>query len=171
MGGDLFAILSAAAGATSRIELGTNTTSEVVRTVSTIAISATTVDQVSGGRFLWGVGSSRPVQVDPEHGVIYKKPLTRVRATVEAVRQLTSTGQLQWKGQTIAIKNFHLWFTPYQPKVPTYTAAVFLKLTSLRGEIAVGIILTRSMLETASNARLNFDAGTSRRAAKVRISR
>ena len=158
-GGDQFAILSAAAGATSRIGLGTNITSVFVRTVPTIAMAAMTVDQPSQGRFFLGVGSSHKVQVGPEHGVIYEKPLTRVRETVEAVRQLTSTGQLQYKGQTIAIENFDLWFTPYRPRFPIYIAAVFPKMTALCGEVADGIILTRSTLETASNARQHIDAG------------
>ena len=130
-GGDQFAILSAAAGATSRIGLGTNITSVFVRTVPTIAMAAMTVDQLSEGRFMLGVGSSHKVQVGPEHGVVYEKPLTRVRETVDAVRQLTSTGQLQYEGQTILIENFDLWFAPYRPELPIYIAAVFPKMTAL----------------------------------------
>ena len=166
-GGDQFAILSAAAGATSRIGLGTNITSVFVRTVPTIAMAAMTVDQLSEGRFILGVGSSHKVQVGPEHGVVYEKPLTRVRETVEAVRRLTSTGQLQYEGQTIAIENFDLWFAPYRPELPIYIAAVFPKMTALCGEIADGIILTRSTLQTANTARQHIETGAKKTGRKV----
>lgn len=161
-GGDQFAVLSAAAMSTSRIGLGTNITSVFVRTVPTIAMAAMTVDQVSQGRFILGVGSSHKVQVIPEHGVVYEKPLTRVRETVEAVRQLTKTGQLQYQGETFTIENFDLWFTPYRQDLPIYIAAVFPKMTALCGEIADGIILTRSTLETAANARVHIAEGARR---------
>ena len=54
----------------------------------TIAMAAATVDQLSGGRFILGVGSSHRVKVEPEHGVTYAKPLTRVRESVEVIRRL-----------------------------------------------------------------------------------
>jgi alkanesulfonate monooxygenase SsuD/methylene tetrahydromethanopterin reductase-like flavin-dependent oxidoreductase (luciferase family) len=66
-GGDQFAVLSACAAKTSKIQLGTSITSVFVRTVPTIAMAAATVDAISGGRFVLGVGSSHRVQVEPEH--------------------------------------------------------------------------------------------------------
>ena len=161
-GGDQFAILSAAATVTSRIALGTNITSVFVRTVPTIAMAAMTVDEVSQGRFILGVGSSHKVQVGPEHGMTYAKPRTRVRETVEAVRQLVRTGNLQFQGETINIEKFDLWFAPHRNAIPIYIAAVFPKMTELCGEIADGIILTRSTLETAGQARQHIAAGAER---------
>ena len=158
-GGDQFSVLSACAVSTSTIGLGTNITSVFVRTVPTIAMAAMTVDELSNGRFILGVGSSHKVQVGPEHGVVYSKPLTRVRETVEAVRQLTRTGQLHYQGETFAIESFDLWFAPHRPAMPIYIAAVFPKMTALCGEIADGIILTRSTLQTAEKARLQIAEG------------
>ena len=158
-GGDQFAILSACATATSTIKLGTSITSVFVRTVPTIAMAAMTVDDLSQGRFILGVGSSHKVQVGPEHGVTYAKPLARVRETVEAVRQLVHTGSLQYQGETFTIESFDLWYTPYRNKIPIYLAAVFPKMTTLCGEIADGIILTRSTLETAAKARTHIAEG------------
>src|SRR5262249_22312039 len=66
-GGDQFVIVSACAMQTSRIRLGTSITSVFVRTVATIAMAAATVDAISGGRFILGLGSSHRVQVEPEH--------------------------------------------------------------------------------------------------------
>ena len=65
-GGDQFAVLSACAAQTSKIQLGTSITSVFVRTAPTIAMAAATVDAISGGRFVLGVGSSHRVQVEPE---------------------------------------------------------------------------------------------------------
>ena len=81
-GGDQFAVLAACARETSRIGLGTAITSVFVRTAPTIAMAAATVDDLSGGRFILGIGSSHKVQVEAEHGVLYAKPLTRTRETV-----------------------------------------------------------------------------------------
>src|ERR1700738_2231984 len=52
----------------------------------TIAMAAATLDDLTGGRFILGVGSSHKVQVEAEHGMAYGKPLTRVRETVEVLR-------------------------------------------------------------------------------------
>ena len=161
-GGDQFAILSGCAAATSTIRLGTDITSVFVRTVPTIAMAAMTVDDLSGGRFMLGVGSSHKVQVEPEHSVVYSKPLTRVRETVEAVRQLIATGSLNYQGQTFQIEQFDLWFEPHRREIPIYIAAVFPKMTALCGEIADGIILTRSTLETAATARAHIAQGAAR---------
>src|SRR5437763_9254959 len=87
-GGDQFTVLAACARETTRIGLGTAITSVFVRTAPTIAMAAATVDDVSGGRFILGVGSSHKVQVAAEHGVPYTKPLTRTRDTEAVVRAL-----------------------------------------------------------------------------------
>ena len=57
-GGDQFAVLGAVATATFSMQLGTAITSVFVRTIPTIAMAAATVDQLSGGRFILGLGSS-----------------------------------------------------------------------------------------------------------------
>ena len=67
-GGDQFATLSACALRTSRVRLGTAITSIYVRSIPTIAMAAASVDDLSGGRFILGIGSSHKVQVVPEHG-------------------------------------------------------------------------------------------------------
>ena len=91
-GGDQFAVLSAVAAQTERVKLGTCISSVFVRSAPTIAIAAAVVDQLSGGRFILGLGSSHKVQVEPEHGLPYAKPVTRVRETAEVVRQLLAGG-------------------------------------------------------------------------------
>ncbi|MBV8402368.1 MAG: LLM class flavin-dependent oxidoreductase [Acetobacteraceae bacterium] len=117
-GGDQFAVLAACAAQTSRILLGTSITSVFVRTAPTIAMAALTVDDLSRGRFILGVGSSHRVQVEDEHGVPYAMPLTRVRETVELIRRLARDGRVRFRGETIRVENFDLWFTPSAPHIP-----------------------------------------------------
>ncbi len=124
-GGDQFAVLAACAVQTSRILLGTSITSVFVRTAPTIAMAAATVDELSGGRFILGVGSSHKVQVEGEHGVPYSKPLTRTRETIEIIRALLRDGRVRYEGETVRIEGFDLWFTPLRPAIPIYASAVF----------------------------------------------
>src|SRR5436309_9946077 len=76
-GGDQFAILAACAVKTRRIKLGTSISNVFVRSATTIGMAAATVDHLSGGRFILGLGSSHRVQVEPEHGVPFIQPTQR----------------------------------------------------------------------------------------------
>jgi probable F420-dependent oxidoreductase len=158
-GGDQFAVLAACATQTSRILLGTSISSVFVRTAPTIAMAASTIADLSGGRFILGLGSSHKAQVEPEHGVVYSKPLTRTRETVSIVRELIREGRVRFQGETIRIENFDLWYTPRHRDIPIYLSAVFQKGVVLCGEVADGVILTRSTLRTAAQVRTNLAEG------------
>ena len=158
-GGDQFAVLSAVAAQTERVKLGTCISSVFVRSAPTIAMAAAVVDQLSGGRFILGLGSSHKVQVEPEHGLPYAKPVTRVRETAEVVRQLLRDGRVSYQGETIAIESYELWFQPLRPSLPIYFAAVFPKMMGVCGEEADGVILTRTTLDVGAEARQHIAAG------------
>jgi 5,10-methylenetetrahydromethanopterin reductase len=158
-GGDQFAILAACAMRTSRIQLGTSISSVFVRTAPTIAMAASTLADLSNGRFILGLGSSHKAQVEPEHGMVYTKPLTRTRETVAIVRELLREGRASFQGETIRIANFDLWYTPLHRDIPLYLSAVFQKGTVLCGEVADGVILTRSTLRTATQVRMHLAEG------------
>ena len=161
-GGDQFAILAACALRTRRVRLGTAISSVFVRTAPTIAMAAAAVDELSGGRFVLGLGSSHRVQVGPEHGVEYAKPLGRVRDTVAVVRRLLRDGEVGHAGETVRIEHFDLWFAPFRREIPIHLSALFPKMTELCGEIADGVILTRSTLASAARARAHVAAGAGR---------
>src|SRR5215831_9716952 len=101
-GGDQFSILTACAVQTKRILLGTSISSVFVRSAPTIAMAAACVDYFSNQRFVLGLGSSHKVQVEPEHGLQYGKPVQRVRETVEVIRTLLRDGVVSYKGETIS---------------------------------------------------------------------
>ena len=161
-GGDQFAILAACALRTRRVRLGTAISSVFVRTAPTIAMAAATVDELSGGRFVLGLGSSHRVQVGPEHGVEYGRPIERVRDTVAVVRTLLREGEVRHAGETVRIEGFKLWFRPLREAPPIYLSALFPKMLEVCGEVADGVILTRSTLATAPAARACLAAGAAR---------
>jgi len=125
-------------------------------------MAAATVDALSGGRFILGLGSSHKVQVEGEHGVAYVKPLTRTRESVALIRELLREGRVRYAGETLRIDGFDLWFEPLRPALPIYLSAVFPKMTELCGEIADGVILTRSTLATATSVRRHLADGAAR---------
>jgi 5,10-methylenetetrahydromethanopterin reductase len=161
-GGDQFAILAACAMATKRILLGTSISSVFVRSVPTIAMAAATVDHLSKQRFILGLGSSHRVQVEPEHGIPYGKPIQRVRDSIAIIRALLRNGVVSYRGATITIARFDLWFTPIRPEVPIYLSALFPKMLEVCGEIAQGVLMTRSTLATGRRAAEHIAIGARR---------
>jgi 5,10-methylenetetrahydromethanopterin reductase len=161
-GGEQFSILTACALATRRMRLGTAISSVFVRTAPTIAMAAATLDHFSGGRFVLGLGSSHKVQVEAEHGVSYHDPVTRVRETVEIVRTLLRDGVVSYHGKTVAIEKFDLWFRPAHRSVPIYLSALFPQMLALCGEIADGLLMVFSTLDSARQARDHLAAGAAR---------
>ena len=161
-GGDQFAILGACAGVTRRIKLGTSISSVFVRSATTIGMAAATVDQLSGGRFILGLGSSHKVQVEPEHGVPFIQPTQRLRETVDIVRGLVRDGTVAHAGKVIAIERFDLWFTPLRPEIPVYIAALFPTMLQIVGEIADGVLLTWPTTESGRRAADNVALGARR---------
>jgi alkanesulfonate monooxygenase SsuD/methylene tetrahydromethanopterin reductase-like flavin-dependent oxidoreductase (luciferase family) len=141
-GGDQFAILGACAVATRRILLGTSISSVFVRSATTIGMAAATVDHLSGGRFILGLGSSHRVQVEPEHGIAFVQPTARLRDTIAIARVLVRDGVVSHRGEVVTIERFDLWFRPHRPEIPIYVAALFPRLLEIAGELAQGVLLT-----------------------------
>jgi alkanesulfonate monooxygenase SsuD/methylene tetrahydromethanopterin reductase-like flavin-dependent oxidoreductase (luciferase family) len=133
-----------------------------VRSVPTIAMAAATVDALSGGRFVLGLGSSHRVQVEGEHGLPYAKPIPRVRESVEAIRALLRDGEVTYRGETLRIDRFDLWFTPLRPRLPIYLSALFPPMLEACGELADGLILTWSTVEAPARAAAHVAAGARR---------
>jgi probable F420-dependent oxidoreductase len=161
-GGDQFAILAACALATTRIRLGTSISSVFVRSIPTIAMAAATIDHLSQQRFILGLGSSHKVQVEPEHGISYSKPIQRVRESIDIIRTLLRDGVVSYQGETVRIERFDLWFTPARREIPIYLSALFPKMLEVCGEIAQGVLMTRSTLETGRQAAEHIARGAQR---------
>jgi probable F420-dependent oxidoreductase len=160
--GDQFAILGACATVTKRIRLGTGISSVFVRSAPTIAMAAATVDHLSGGRFMLGLGSSHRVQVEGEHGIAFGQAIPRVRETVAIVRALLRDGVVSHKGKVIRIERFDLWFPPLRNEIPIYLAALFPTMLEIAGELAQGVILTWPTMETGRRVAASVAVGARR---------
>ena len=160
--GDQFAILGACAAATTRIRLGTSISSVFVRSAPTIAMAAATVDHLSSGRFILGLGTSHREQVEPEHGVAFGRPTDRLRDTVEIVRTLLRDGAVSHTGRVLSIERFDLWFTPIRREIPIYVAGLFPTMLEVCGEIAEGALLTWPTLDAPRRAAEHVSRGALR---------
>ena len=161
-GGDQFSILTACAVQTKRILLGTSISSIFVRSVPTIAMAAACVDHFSNQRFILGLGSSHKVQVEPEHGIPYGRPVQRLRESVAIIRTLLRDGVVSYKGETISIERFDLWFSPIRKEIPIYVSAVFPQMLEICGELAQGTIMVWSTLESGRKAAEHIAIGARR---------
>ncbi len=151
-GGDAFSMLTACALSTSKIRLGTSIVSIFVRSAPTIALGAATVDAFSKGRFILGLGSSHYVQVVPEHGLDYGKPLERMEETVQIVRALFAEQKVAFAGRIFPKVNYDFWFTPFRNRIPIYLAALNPKMLDLCGRIADGTIMVWATVGRAKRA-------------------
>src|SRR5262249_39454563 len=128
----------------------------------TIAMAAATVDDLSGGRFILGLGTSHREQVEPEHGVAFDRPTDRLRDTVEVVRALIRDGAVSHRGRVLRIERFDLLFTPVRRGLPIYVAAFFPTMLEICGEISDGALLTWPTLDAPSRAAAHVAAGAAR---------
>lgn len=170
--GDQFAILGAAAAVTTRIRLGTAISSVFVRSAPTLAMAAATVDHLSAGRFVLGLGTSHREQVEPEHGVPFAEPTARLRDVVEIVRALLRDGAVTHRGRVLRIERFDLWFAPRRPALPIYVAALFPRMLEIAAELAEGVLMTFPTLDAprrAAEAVARGAARAGRRADQVDI--
>ena len=158
-GGDQFSVLTACVLATEKIKLGTSITSVFVRTAPTIAMAAASVDYFSNGRFILGMGTSHKVQVEPEHGLEFTKPVQRLRECVDIVRGILKDSDVNYHGEIYDIDRFDLWFEPLRKEIPIYVAAVFPKMLEICGEISQGAILTWCTLDHAELAAWHVGIG------------
>ena len=134
---------------TERIKLGTAIMQMPARTPANTAMTAMTMNQLSDGRFLLGLGLSGPQVVEGWHGVGYRRPLTRTREYVEIVRTifkreapLTYQGaiyQIPYQGEDATGLGKPLKSTlNAQPDIPIYLASIGPANVTLTAEIADG---------------------------------
>ena len=150
-GTDAVVPLSWIAGATDRIKLGTSVMQMTAREPSTTAMTAVTLDNLSGGRFILGLGSSSPGVVEGWHSRHYGDPLQRTREYVSIVRRLMTTRKpVAFHGEYYDLplrKEGHLNTVPVKlavrakrRRIPIYLAGMGPKNLKLATEIADGVL-------------------------------
>jgi F420-dependent oxidoreductase-like protein len=138
-GRESLTVLAAYAMATERIRLGTGVVPIYTRTPATMAQTAATIDDISGGRFTLGLGVSHRVVVEAWHGQTIDRPAAEMREYVSIVRAILR-GEAPPAGEKWQT-SFHLAGIDPRPDLPIYVAALSPAMLRLAGEIADGVIL------------------------------
>src|SRR5579875_3912963 len=148
-GSDAATVLAWLAGQTTRIKLGAAIFQIPGRSAAMTAMTAATIDQLSDGRMILGLGTSGPQVSEGWHGVRFGRQIARTRDYVAVVRQALARERVQYRGETLELplpdgpgKALKLIIAPVQPRIPIYLAALGPNNTRLAGEIADGWIPT-----------------------------
>jgi F420-dependent oxidoreductase-like protein len=159
-GHDAVTPLAFMAARTTRIRLGTGIMQAGTRTPALLAMTAMSLNAMSGGRFLLGLGVSGPQVIEGWHGIRFERPVQRMRETVEIVRRAARGERLAFKGKIYELplpggegKALRSAAKP-QPGIPIYLATLSPKSLEMTGEIADGWLGTSFMPE---HARVFFD--------------
>jgi F420-dependent oxidoreductase-like protein len=148
-GTDAVSVLGWLAAKTERIKLGSAIMQIPGRTPANTAMTAATLDLLSGGRFLLGLGTSGPQVVEGWHGQPWGKPLGKTREYVEIVRTALRRDVVEQQGEHYRIpwdgpgatglgKPLKLMLRPLRAEIPIYLAALGPKNVALAAEIADG---------------------------------
>jgi probable F420-dependent oxidoreductase len=140
-GSDAFSPIAAAAMISDKMRFGTAIVPVYTRPAPLIAMSAATVNELSGGRFVLGLGISTPNIVQNWMGVPYEKTHTRTRETVAAVRAIMKGEKYTVEGKTMRINGFRLDLHLDVPPAPIYLGAQGSGMLRLAGEIGDGVIV------------------------------
>lgn len=137
---DPIPLLGALARATNTIKLATGIVNVYARSPANVVMSTATLDELSSGRVILGLGTSTPIIIG-WHGHKFEKPLTRVREFIRIVRRAFDGERVEQVGQTLSVKDFKLGFKPVRTKIPIFIAALGSRMLRLGGEIADGVLL------------------------------
>src|SRR4051794_12248574 len=168
-GSDAATILGWIAGQTSKIKIGSAIFQIPGRSPAMTAMTAATLDQLSEGRMLLGIGSSGPQVSEGWHGVRFAHQLARTREYVAIVRSALARERVEFAGEHFELplpdgpgKALKLTISPIQDEIPIYLAAIGPKNTALAGEIADGWIPTLLSPEFLPELRKNLEEGAAR---------
>jgi len=168
-GSDTATVLAWLAANTDRIKVGSAIFQMPGRTPAMTAMTAATLDNISDGRMLLGIGSSGPQVAEGWHGQPFAKQLQRTREYVAIVRKALAREKLEFEGETYTLplpggpgKALKLTISPVQDKIPIYIAAIGPKNTQLTGEIADGWLPTFFSPEHVGEFRALLEEGAAR---------
>ena len=168
-GSDAATVLGWLAAGTSKIKLGSAIFQMPGRSAAMTAMTAATLDELSGGRVLLGIGPSGPQVAEGWHGQRFARQLQRTREYVAVVRMALARERVEFHGETLELplpdgpgKPLKLMISPVQERIPIYLAAIGPKNTALAGEIADGWIPTFFSPEYVTEFRKLLEEGAAR---------
>ena len=135
-----FSMLGAVANNTKSQKIGSSIINIYSRSPSMISMGAATIDFLSDGRLILGLGTSSIPIVEDFHGVSFENPVQRMREYVEIIRLALTKKQINYSGKIFNLKNFTLLIEPKRQSIPIYLAAINQKMVNLTWEVADGVI-------------------------------
>jgi F420-dependent oxidoreductase-like protein len=163
-GSDAPSVLGYLAARTERILLGSAVLQLGIRSPVAVAQAALTLAELSQGRFLLGLGASGPQVIEGLHGVPFARPLTRMRETVQVIRQALAGEKVSFSGRAVQIplpgptRPMRLSIAA-NTAIPIYLAALSPRMLELTGELADGWLGTSFVPEGAQAYFRHLDAG------------
>jgi F420-dependent oxidoreductase-like protein len=168
-GSDAVTVLAWLAAQTERIKLGSAILQMPGRSAAMTAMTAATLDHLSGGRVVLGIGTSGPQVAEGWHGQRFARQLQRTREYVEVVRKALRRERLEYRGETLELplpdgpgKALKLTIAPVQERIPIYIAAIGPRNTELTAEIADGWLPTLFSPEHVAEFRPLLEEGFAR---------
>jgi len=168
-GSDAATVLAWLAAGTSKIKLGSAIFQMPARSPAMTAMTAATLDLLSDGRMLLGLGTSGPQVAEGWHGQRFGRQLARTRDYVAVLRMALARERVDYQGETLELplpdgpgKALKLMISPVQERIPIYLAAIGPKNTALAGEIADGWIPIFFSPEHVSEVRAPLEEGAAR---------
>jgi F420-dependent oxidoreductase-like protein len=168
-GSDAATVLGWLAGITTKIKLGSAIFQMPGRSPAMTAMTAATIDNLSDGRMLLGIGSSGPQVAEGWHGQRFGQQIQRTRDYVAVVRKALARERLEYEGETLELplsdgpgKALKLTIKPVQDEIPIFLAAIGPNNTKLAGEIADGWIPTLFSPEHVAEFRPLLEEGAAR---------
>ena len=135
-----FSLLSLVSNKNNFSKIGSSIINIYSRSPSLIAMGAATVDTLSNGRFILGLGTSSQPIVEDFHGESFTTPLQRMKECIEIIKLILTGKQIDYTGKIFSLKDFSLLINPPRKKIPIYLAAINQKMLDLTWEMADGVI-------------------------------
>ncbi len=163
-GFDVVTVLGEAVRATERTKIGTAIMNVFSRSPTVIAETFATLDVLSSGRMVIGLGASVADWIEPLHGVPFVKPLRRLREYIEIINLLMRGERLAYHGDLLNLElGYRFSFTPVRDHIPIYIGAMGPKSIEQTGEIADGIVAREDLPKDQYGAlRERLAAGAAR---------
>ncbi len=157
---DAVSMLGALAARTRRIRLGSGILNVFSRSPALLAQTAATLDAISEGRFILGLGTSGHQVVSGWHGVPFDRPIQRMRETVQVIRQVLRRQPLRFEGEVFRLtQGLKLLAHPLREAIPVFLATLTPAGLRLTGELADGWIPTLFAPEHTSVFRADLESG------------
>ncbi|MDH5673660.1 MAG: LLM class flavin-dependent oxidoreductase [Myxococcales bacterium] len=172
-GRDAFTILSLLAHHTKRIRLGTSIVNIYSRSPAALAQHFASLDELSEGRMIIGLGTSGPNVIEHFHGVPFDRPFTRIREYIEIINGLMRGEKLHYDGHIFQLqRGFTLRFDPFREHVPIWVASITPKSVKQTAAIADGwipIFIPRSRWKQQLDAFYDAVESSGRTRAEVEV--